>query len=98
MAQKTGQDSKLWHSVSIAPGVKACAEARALRGKRFLSRTKAPKLPLPECTMAATCKCSYKHHTDRREGPRRAGEIGLGRNLPIAENRKRRGRRAPDEY
>jgi len=53
-----------YHAVSIEPGPRCCAEARAQDGKRFLS-TAAPMLPLEGCTNAG-CKCRYQHHEDRR--------------------------------
>jgi hypothetical protein len=63
-----------WHAVSIAPGPRACDAARSLSGQRFLSR-EAPALPLKDCETAG-CTCRYEHHDDRRDGPRRAQELG----------------------
>lgn len=53
-----------YHAVSIQPGPRACAQARALQGRRFLA-TSAPSLPLPECGTSG-CSCRYQHHDDRR--------------------------------
>jgi len=86
-----------YHAVSVLPGTDACAAAYRFSGQRFLSR-QAPRLPLPSCD-AATCGCRFKHHKDRRSGPRRNSDVGMimtgysGR-----ERRKSRGRRATDHY
>jgi hypothetical protein len=58
-----------FHAVSVEPGDNCCHSARALKGRRFLSR-EAPSLPLKNC-MNPKCTCSYVHHEDRRAGPRR---------------------------
>ena len=80
-----------WHAVSIVPGERICAAARALKGQRFLSR-EAPTLPLRECDLTV-CKCRYTHHPDRRVGPRRAREVSvtIGTNEKN-ERRKTQGR------
>ncbi len=86
-----------WHAVGIVAGKGACEAALALRGKRYLSRTEAPSLPLSECTRGDGCRCTYRHYVDRRGGPRRADELtGLKRAPPKEEHRERRGRRDPD--
>ena len=54
-----------WHAVSIVLQAGACAAARAIAGRRFLSSEHPPQLPLEGCT-AATCTCRYAHHSDRR--------------------------------
>lgn len=64
-----------FHAVSIVPGPRACAEARALSGQRFLSRD-APSLPLKNCG-SAQCDCRYGHYDDRRKGNRRAHDLGV---------------------
>jgi hypothetical protein len=64
-----------FHAVSIIPGEHACAVAYRSTGQRFLS-PQAPKLPLPTCD-AFHCTCRFKHHKDRRAGPRRRSDIGL---------------------
>jgi len=98
MAAKIGRKrGPSWPGVSILPGAGACTEALAIRGKRFLARGEAPALPLSGCTSPDSCKCIYKHHPDRRAGPRRAAErMGLGRAGPKDERRKKRGRRESD--
>jgi hypothetical protein len=89
--------SERWHAVGIVPGKGACAAARALRGKRYLSRTEAPKLPLADCTRGRECPCTYQHFADRRGGARRADEnVGFQWGTPKRENRQRRGRRDRD--
>jgi hypothetical protein len=62
-----------WHAITVVALPTACPGARALRGMRFLS-AQAPVLPLRDCIQRATCTCTYKHHKDRRAGPRRAWE------------------------
>jgi hypothetical protein len=54
---------KKFHAVTIAPGPRACPEARALQGQRFLSR-EAPPLPLKNCG-SPHCECHYEHYDDR---------------------------------
>jgi len=86
-----------WHAVGIVAGKECCEAVRGLRGRRYLSRTEAPQLPLPDCTQAASCRCTYRHYTDRRAGPRRGEEqSGLRKAAPSVEHRARRGRRDPD--
>jgi hypothetical protein len=86
-----------FHAVSIIPGERACAAAYRFTGQRFLSAY-APRLPLPTCD-SPHCTCRYKHHKDRRAGPRRRGEVGM-MTAPYSgsERRRTRGRRAEDRY
>jgi len=85
-----------WHAVHIAAGPNPCEAVLTLGKQRFLSR-EAPKLPLAECTAAATCRCAYRHYKDRRSGPRRWSDQGGGnRPGPQGERREKRGRRADD--
>jgi hypothetical protein len=84
-----------YHSVSITPCTGACAAARNLRGKRFLSGD-APQLPLPHCPHAA-CQCGYKHHDDRRQKRRRnADRVEPPRPWTGTERRQSHGRRVTD--
>jgi hypothetical protein len=86
-----------YHAVSVLPGTGACAAAYRFSGQRFLSK-QAPRLPLPSCD-CSNCGCRFKHHRDRRSGPRRNSDVGMvtlgygGR-----ERRQSRGRRAGDQY
>ena len=84
------------HAVTIVPGAKACAAARKLEDKRFLSR-EAPKLPLRACD-CPNCDCHYAHHDDRRTGPRRAREMGVAIDGYDGEEKRavKRGRRKND--
>ena len=67
---KVGRPTKSpWHAVSLILGKSACPAARELGRRRWLS-AEAPRFPLPGCTVAE-CGCRYKHHADRRSGPRR---------------------------
>jgi hypothetical protein len=86
-----------WHAVSIVSQVTTCDAALRCRGRRFLSR-EAPRLPMTDCDRCAACRCVYRHHTDRRAGPRRASETGgpPARGGPAQNLRLRRGRRKLD--
>jgi hypothetical protein len=85
-----------YHCVSIVAGTNGCAAALELRGVRVLS-AEAPRLPLPGCEHAESCNCTYRHHDDRRAGPRRADERGtLADPWALTERRRRGGRRATD--
>jgi hypothetical protein len=86
-----------WHAVTLLSKGETCEAVRALRGVRFLS-SEAPHLPLPQCTQARACTCSYRHHSDRRGIPRRADEaVGLKRNKKVnQERRQTRDRRNSD--
>jgi hypothetical protein len=87
--------SNPYHAVSIVPGLESCAASHRFTGMRFLSR-QAPKLPLPSCD-AAHCTCRFKHHKDRRTGPRRRDEQGMMHgHWQGAEKRRTGGRRADD--
>jgi len=67
--------------------------------RRFLS-LEAPRFPLPGCSHPARCDCLYRHHEDRRAGPRRSDEKGWqppGRAEPRPANQRQgRGRRSTD--
>jgi hypothetical protein len=66
--------SNPWHAVSVVPSEGACAKARGLSRRRFLSND-APPLPLESCD-ARICRCHYRHHEDRRRLLRRAADGG----------------------
>jgi hypothetical protein len=86
-----------FHSVTIAPGAKCCAAAKAMRNQRFLSRT-APVLPLKGCDRD-DCQCRYQHYDDRRNGQRRATDLGVSIDGYIGDERRggvKRGRRGSD--
>ena len=88
-----------WHAVSVESGRQGCPAAQAVSGARFLSG-QAPKLPLTGCTNPLGCRCVYKHHDDRRAGPRRLLDNGTSLRSSAAylgeERRQARGRRATD--
>jgi hypothetical protein len=88
---------KRWHAVSVVSSSQSCEAARALKERRYLSR-EAPRLPLPDCTQAELCRCSYRKYTDRREGPRRDEEQLRARRSRDtgSERRAGRGRRRTD--
>jgi len=84
-----------YHAVSIIPGKSACGAAFRLAGERFLSKN-APRLPLPSCDIAH-CECRFKHHNDRRAGPRRRSDQGLFTGIwQQPERRRSPGRRESD--
>lgn len=78
-----------FHAVEIRCTKDGCAAAHAVHGERFLS-AEAPLLPLPQCDHPAACDCSYRHHDDRRRGPRRSDEAGM----PPSEHKACRDRRS----
>jgi hypothetical protein len=86
-----------WRAVEIVAPRSACPAAQSLKAKRFLSAD-APALPVPECIRPGECRCIYKKHTDRRDGPRREDEdTGIRRFvLPSEDRRARPGRRESD--
>lgn len=92
-----GKTPKLrYHCVSINAGPKGCAAAKALEHTRILS-AEAPHLPLPTCETPAECHCTYRHHDDRRVGPRRASERNETPDRWTAPERRRSiGRRSTD--
>jgi hypothetical protein len=101
MAQKSAETSRSarpsraqrWHAVAIRPQGKSCDAAHACRAARFLS-AEAPRLPLRECTVSDTCTCVYKHHPDRRLGPRRQQDgAGLARSGKSGQERRKAGDR-----
>ena len=89
--------SNRFHAVTVVAGPRACAEAKALAGQRFLSR-EAPSLPLRGCG-STQCECHYEHYDDRRKGGRRAHDLGVSIDgYEGADKRKapKRGRRQAD--
>jgi hypothetical protein len=86
-----------FHAVSIVPGVRACSQAQALQGQRFLS-SEAPPLPLKKCDYPR-CQCRYEHHEDRRKGNRRAHDLSVSIDGYAGTERRetaKRGRRKTD--
>ena len=85
-----------YHAVSIRlRESSACDAVRALAGDRFLP-SEAPLLPVDGCD-AAICKCTYRHHDDRRDAPRRDSDVGLPARAPAhGDQRLNPGRREAD--
>jgi hypothetical protein len=82
--------------VSVVGGPNACDAAKQLKNVRVLS-AEAPRLPLANCDHPATCACVYRHHEDRRAGPRRARERGqLAGPWAMTDRRRSAGRRETD--
>lgn len=71
-----GKPDTRYHAVSLKFPPSACDAAKAMEGERYLS-AEAPNIPLPECD-AATCKCRYVHHKDRRGRDDRRNPWGPG--------------------
>ena len=85
-----------YHAVSVVSGPIACAAAKQLENARMLS-AEAPRLPLANCDCPGTCRCTYRHHDDRRAGPRRARERGkLAGPWAMTDRRRSIGRRETD--
>lgn len=85
-----------YHAVSVVSGPGACAAAKQLKNVRVLS-AEAPRLPLATCDHPGACKCTYRHHDDRRAGPRRARELGhLAGPWAMTDRRRSIGRRETD--
>lgn len=85
-----------YHCVEVVAGPRACAAALSLKDVRVLSAD-APRLPLVDCESPSTCKCVYRHHDDRRAGPRRATELDeLADPWAHSERRRAWGRRETD--
>lgn len=86
-----------YHAVSVCAGKNACAAAQSFSGKRVLS-AEALLLPLADCDRADRCTCSYRHHDDRRQRPRRQteGAPPTGGLVEHSERRQKKGRRSED--
>ena len=88
---------KTWHAVSIVTHTVSCEAVLLCRNQRYLS-LQAPRLPLTNCSLVQGCNCTFKHHDDRRAGPRRASESGRPPRLSAlpTERRATQGRRQSD--
>ena len=90
------QNDRRWHAVSVIADGTACQEAQSLGDARYLSM-EAPRLPLQGCDNPAQCRCRYRHHPDRRQGPRRAVENFRPPRFWRGEDKRAlRGRRSTD--
>jgi len=90
--------SSKYPSVTIQTGTRRCAAVEALDGMRILA-THAPTLPMPNCSMAAECRCRFKKYVDRREDEEgRRFKFGAERGTWYAggQRRKSKGRRTKD--
>ncbi len=98
----TGSTNAQFHAVSLEFSSHACAVAKAMDGKRFLSIA-APRIPLPDCDVLE-CKCRFVHYKDRRSGGDRRSPFGSsidgGTGKYAQERRQPRDRRkdAPDDF
>jgi hypothetical protein len=85
-----------WHAVSIVPGDSPCEAVLQSSGKRFLAAD-APRIPLSGCKWPARCRCTYRHHADRRVALRRIADRGMYGRSVVAERRKQQDRRRADD-
>jgi hypothetical protein len=82
-----------WRSVSVVPGVGACATARRLGERRWLAG-EAPWLPLAGCD-STRCQCRYRRHADRRDDEDRRDPLstmGQFGGFTVTSSRERRAR------
>ncbi len=88
-----------YHAVSIVLPSNVCEAAKALIDKRFLA-AEAPIFPVDGCD-EASCSCGYRHFGDRRDGPRRALDIGFAKEIHAGDVRRvspdRRDEGQPDD-
>ena len=98
--QKRENDSAdtQFHAVSLAFASSACAAAKSMEGRRFLSGT-APRIPLAECDVLE-CKCRFVHHKDRRKAEDRRNPyvqgFGGGDSGKFREEHRKYGDRRDD--
>ena len=86
-----------FHAVTVMPCPDACPQARAVQNVRLLSAETPPRLPMAGCDRPERCDCRFRHHDDRRVGPRRRVERAMGSNpYELDERRAVRGRRDTD--
>ena len=81
-----------WRAIRVVAGADACAASQGPSQKRFLSRD-APRLPLADCDRQDTCKCTFRHLSDRRGGLRRADDSGFGIPKAVPTEKRRPGER-----
>lgn len=68
---------QLFHGVAIEPtDGHACRAVLALSAQRYLAH-EAPPFPLGDCDDPVSCRCKYRHYSDRRSDVRRETDIGL---------------------
>ena len=85
-------------AVTIVTGTDRCQAVGAVEGVRILA-IDAPALPMPDCTMPASCRCRFKKHMDRRDDEQgRRFQYGQERGPRYAagQPRKSPGRRDKD--
>ncbi len=84
-----------FHAVTVLAGADACPQAQSVRNLRLLS-AEAPRLPMVGCDRPDRCKCRFKHHDDRRAGPRRRVDRPIDPRAATTERRTVLGRRTTD--
>jgi hypothetical protein len=85
-----------FHAVTVVAGSNSCMQSLELKDVRLLSAD-APRLPMGSCDRPDDCACRFRHHEDRRVGPRRQAQPDqvTGSRL-VPDRRAGRGRRATD--
>ena len=94
----TKAPSNRFLAVTIANGPHCCAAVSALDDIRILA-SRAPALPMPNCSIPAKCRCRFKKYVDRRDDDEgRRFRFGVERAAWYAggQRRKSRGRRTAD--
>ena len=94
---RTGAYRTPFAAVEIACTSGACVAVQKVKGKRLLTN-EAPFLPLADCDDPLFCRCRYRHHADRRAGPRRkaegalpSGPVRMGAERRMQTDRRRSG-------
>lgn len=92
-----GKARRDFRAVSLVAQAHGCREVLARRGQRYLLGEE-PRLPLPECSTPAQCRCRYQSHADRRQGERRSPWVVWPRLRILGIDRRGRagGRRQTD--
>jgi hypothetical protein len=87
----------MFTAVSVKSTSACCAASKGLEGHRILT-SRAPSLPLPNCTMPERCACKFVKHPDRRSDECRRLDDTFERSAWYAgsERRKGRNRRSTD--
>ena len=87
-------------AVTIVATSGCCETGRLLLGQRILAAN-APRLPLPDCSRPAECRCRFQKHADRREGELERRFVQSNWHTTAwdgqGDRRKKRGRRKSDE-
>ncbi len=92
----TASRTNAFQAVGVIARSQGCPAVGAVQGVRFLAR-QAPRLPLPDCDRAASCRCRFEKFADRRTLVQRSPYNNATLfNIAGAEKRGNRGRRSGD--